>query len=369
MKTSLNKHKVIVALSGGVDSAAAAALLCQAGLDVTAVFICMQQIETDAAGGSRSCCSPQDAADASAVAARLGIDFRVMDGNAEMSQIKDNFALSYATGRTPNPCIVCNQSIKFGKLFAMADEIKAYTIATGHYANIVGEGKAASLHRAMALAKDQSYVLFGIERSRLERIRFPLGRLSNKDQARAIVKEAGLIVHDKPDSQEICFVPEGNYRSILEGRADEALEPGPILDEAGRVLGTHDGYGLFTIGQRRGIRIAAAMPQYVLSVDPQRRSITIGPRQSLACRGLKASGANWLVDVPEAFRCRIQIRYNDRGASGQVRRSGKDSFEVYFDEPVFAVTPGQAAVLYEVDQVLGGGWIDQAIKDPLPKEN
>lgn len=366
MKTTLNKRSVVVALSGGVDSAAAAALLCEAGFNVTAVFICLQQEHADTRG--RSCCSPQDAADAAAIAARLGIDFRVLDGNAEMTQIIDAFAQSYANGRTPNPCIVCNQAIKFGKLFDLADELDAHYIATGHYANIHNEENLVSLHRARALAKDQSYVLFGIERSRLERICFPLGHLSAKEHARTIVKNAGLVVHDKPDSQEICFVPERDYRPILQGRADRALRPGPILDEAGTQLGTHDGYGLFTIGQRRGIKIAAPMPLYVLSIDPERCSITVGPRASLASRGLRASGANWLADVPESFGCRIQIRYNDRGAAGRVSRLDNECFDVMFDEPVNAITPGQAAVLYDGDKVLGGGWIDKAITNPVPME-
>lgn len=362
MKKTRNTSRAIIALSGGVDSAAAAVLLCEAGFEVTAVFICLQQAQIATAGGRRSCCSPQDAADAAAIASVLGIDFRVLDANAEMAQIKNDFALSYAGGRTPNPCVLCNQSIKFGKLYELADAIDAHTIATGHYANIVGEGRFASLYRAKARIKDQSYALFGIDRSRLERIHFPLGQLSSKEQARAIVKRAGLNVHDKPDSQEICFVPEGDYRAVLENRAERALQPGPILDETGNVLGTHDGYGLFTIGQRRGIRIAAAAPLYVLSIDPEKCSITIGPKASLACRGLRASGANWLADVPEAFECRIQIRYNDRGTAGQVRRVDNDGFEAEFDEPVNSVTPGQAAVLYENDKVLGGGWIDSAIK-------
>ncbi|NLW83668.1 MAG: tRNA 2-thiouridine(34) synthase MnmA [Phycisphaerae bacterium] len=362
MGTASGKNRAIVALSGGVDSAAAAVLLCQAGLEVTGVYICLQQEHGETAGGRKSCCSPQDAADAAAIASRLGIDFQVVDGNDEMTRIKDAFAQAYADGRTPNPCIVCNQLIKFGKLFEIADEIEAYSIATGHYAQIVGEDGHAALHRAMAKDKDQSYVLFGIDRSRLGRVRFPLGRLSSKEQARAIVKDAGLSVHDKPDSQEICFVPDGDYRAILKGRAERALRPGPILDEAGKVLGTHDGCGLFTIGQRRGIRIAAAEPLYVLSIDPQQRSITIGPKVSLACCGLRAGGANWLADVPETFDCTIQIRYNHRGAAGTVRRLDDECFEVAFDEPVDAVTPGQAAVLYDGDKVLGGGWIDSAVK-------
>lgn len=349
-----------MALSGGVDSAAAATLLCRAGKEVVGVFICMRQESSSV--GMRSCCSPRDAADAQAIAARLGIDFLTLDANAEMDAIKTAFCRSYEQGRTPNPCILCNQWIKFGKLFELANSIGAYTVATGHYAQVTADCDGLpSLHRATSHQKDQSYALFGILRQRLSRVCFPLGSFTDKSQTRAIVKDAGLVVHDKPDSQEICFVPEGDYRAILAERVERALTPGAILDETGNVLGTHDGYGMFTIGQRRGIRVAAAEPLYVRSINPIDGSITIGPRRSLLSRGVRASGANWLAEAPDSFRCTVQIRYNDRGTPASVRRLEADGFEVIFDSPAFAVTPGQAAVLYDGDKVLGGGWIDGGI--------
>jgi tRNA-specific 2-thiouridylase len=362
MAQKLDKNKVVVAISGGVDSAAAAVQLCQAGLEVVAVYFCLQTSQPGKPH-SRACCSPNDAADAKNVASKLGIDFFVLDVNQDFEKIKNQFALSYRDGRTPNPCILCNQLVKFHKLLDFADSIGAWYVATGHYARIIDNDGVKSLHRAQASAKDQSYVLFSINRTEFERIIFPLGQISNKDATREIVRRANLTVYDKPDSQEICFAPDGDYRAVLEGRADQALLPGPILDSSGKKIGAHDGYGLFTIGQRKGIKIAAAEPLYVNKIDPAQSSITVGPRQELMSKGLRASNANWLADLPDFFRCEVQIRYNNRGTSADVQRFNNDTFEVHFDEPVFAVTPGQAAVVYDNDRVLGGGWIDDAIKN------
>jgi tRNA-specific 2-thiouridylase len=362
MSQTPDKNKVLVALSGGVDSAAAAVLLCRAGMDVTAVYICMQKDSPEKLHG-RACCSPQDAADAAKIASRLGIDFAVLDANEAFETIKDEFASSYENGRTPNPCIVCNQRIKFGKLFDLADSVGAQFVATGHYAKIVNDNGIPVIQRAAAQKKDQSYVLFNIQRARLDRILFPLGDLSDKAVTRDIVQQAELPVFDKPESQEICFAPRDDYRSVLQGRADRALVPGPILDCAGRQIGTHDGYGLFTVGQRKGIKIAAKDPLYVVAIDPACFSVTVGSRRDLDSIGLKASGANWLADAPESFRCKVQIRYNNRGTDAVVCRTGEGAFKVIFDAPVFAVTPGQAAVLYDEDKLLGGGWIDEAAKE------
>ena len=361
MAQSLEKNKVVIAISGGVDSAAAADLLCKAGMEVTGVYFCLQNSQAGKQH-ARACCSPADAADAEKIASKLGIDFSVLDVNEDFEKIKEHFALSYAQGRTPNPCILCNQNVKFRRLLEFADSIGAFFVATGHYARIAENKDEKCLYRAKAFAKDQSYVLFSLNRSIFERIIFPLGDIDEKNSVREIAREAKLSVYDKPESQEICFAPQGDYRPVLQGRADRALLPGPIFDTSGKKIGTHDGYGLFTIGQRKGIKIAAAQPLYVREIDPVQSSITVGPRQELMSKGLRASNSNWLCDIPDSFHCDIQIRYNNRGAGGEVRRTGSESFEVLFDEPVFAVTPGQAAVLYDKQKVLGGGWITDAVK-------
>jgi tRNA-specific 2-thiouridylase len=361
MAQNLNKNKVIIAISGGVDSAAAAGLLCKAGYEVTGVYFCLQNSQAEKSQ-ARACCSPNDAADARKIASKLGIDFSVLDVNEDFEKIKEHFALSYAQGRTPNPCILCNQNVKFKRLLEFADSIGAYFIATGHYAKIVEDNGSKCLYRAKAFAKDQSYVLFGLHRSIFDRIIFPLGDMDQKQSVRQIAQQANLSVYDKPESQEICFAPQGDYRSVLQGRADKALLPGPIFDTQGKKIGSHDGYGLFTIGQRKGIKIAAAQPLYVREIDPLQSSITVAPREELMSKGLYASSANWLCDMPDLFHCDIQIRYNNRGASGEVRKTSDESFEVLFDEPVFAITSGQAAVLYDNQKVLGGGWITDAIR-------
>lgn len=359
---ALDHQKVVVALSGGVDSAAAAVLLRDAGMEVTGVYICLQAGTAQRSHG-RACCSPQDAADAGKIAASLGIDFKVLSANEEFDGIIRDFALSYEKGRTPNPCILCNQRIKFGAVFELADGIGAQYVATGHYAKIITTEGAAAIHRAAALSKDQTYVLFSIQRARLHRLLFPLGDLRDKQTTRSIVQKAGLSVFDKPESQEICFAPGDDYRQVLNGRADRALTPGPVFDSSGKRLGMHDGYGLFTIGQRKGIRIASRQPLYVLAIDPAQFSITVGPREELVAAGLKASSVNWLADVPERFECRVKIRYNGPGTEAWVTRTGERDFEVLFKEPVAAVTPGQAAVLYHQDKLLGGGWIDSAVRN------
>jgi tRNA-uridine 2-sulfurtransferase len=349
--------KVIVAMSGGVDSAVAASMLIDAGYEVTGVFMCL-----GSAGGadtaSRGCCSPSDAADARLVADMLGIELFVLDLSDAFAPLIADFASEYAAGRTPNPCIHCNTLIKFGRLLERADSLGVDYIATGHYARIDDFQGHRAIARAQAGGKDQSYALFGIPRNALDRILLPLGDIADKGSVRRIAQDLGLVVHDKPDSQEICFAPDDDYVSILASLAPAALTPGDIIDSSGAVLGQHEGYGRFTIGQRRGLRIAAGVPMYVTKIDPTAATVTIGPRDEVMSQTLQASRANWHTEVCGEFSATVQIRYNHRGDPARVSLTGDDTFAVEFVEPVHAITPGQAVVVYDGMRLLGGGWID-----------
>jgi len=348
--------KVLVATSGGVDSSVAASLLLEAGWHVTGAFMCLGTAgQTE--GESRGCCSPQDAADARRVAETLGIEMFVLNLADAFEPIIVDFAAEYARGRTPNPCIHCNRLLKFGRLLDRATSLGIDHVATGHYARIV-DGPAIA--RGAARDKDQSYALFSIPCEALSRILLPIGEIDDKDQVRSIARGLGLNVHDKPDSQEICFAPDDDYAAVLQARAARALTPGDIVNVAGDVLGTHDGYARFTIGQRRGLGVAASEPMYVTKIDPATATVTIGPREEVMSRRLTASNATWHAEVDDSFRATVQIRYNHPGAAATVRITGPDTFEADFDEPVHAITPGQAAVVYDTDNtmLLGGGWID-----------
>ncbi len=353
-----DREKIIVAMSGGVDSAVAAGLLIERGFDVTGVFMCLGEVGRGD-GPARGCCSPTDAADARRAAELLGIELFVLNMSDFFEPIIENFVDEYARGRTPNPCVHCNTRIKFGRLIERAESLGIARVATGHYARVVAaESGQPCIARGLARKKDQSYALFGIARKHLSRIVLPVGEIESKSAVRDKARSLGLNVSDKPDSQEVCFVDKDDYVSLLRGRKPEALRPGEIVDSSGKVLGMHDGYGQYTIGQRRGLGIAAGEPMYVTRIDPVTAAVTIGPREDLLTRHLSASDANWHCDVEDDFDAIVQIRYNHRGAAGRVSRNDDNSFEVQFAEPISAVTPGQAVVVYDADRMLGGGWID-----------
>jgi len=364
--------RVVLAMSGGVDSSVAAWLLREAGHEVIGLFMRHgQQAEEACAtrserlGRKQGCCTAADAADARRVADLLGIPFYAVNFEREFGRIVDYFVQEYTAGRTPNPCIVCNTWLKFGKLFEYADSVGAELVATGHYARLVcdPDGRTSTASRKVALCqgrdegKDQSYVLFGIERSRLTRLAFPVG-VYRKDEIRDMAARLGLAVAAKRDSQEICFVPDQDHARFVRQRGG-ADTSGEIVTIDGRVVGRHGGLEQFTIGQRKGLGIAFGRPWYVVRLERAARRVIIGPEDELACRQLTAARANWLAeDLPGSFRAQVKIRYRSRPAQATVELIAPDRFQVSLDEPCIGIAPGQAAVCYDGDRVLGGGWIE-----------
>ncbi|MHC4473105.1 MAG: tRNA 2-thiouridine(34) synthase MnmA [Planctomycetota bacterium] len=355
-------RSVVVAMSGGVDSSVAALLLTREGYDVTGLFM-RTGIHADA-GNPRSCCNVEDGRDARRVAEMLDIPFYALNFEREFTEIVDYFVSEYRGGRTPNPCIVCNRDLKFGRLLAYASAAGADHVATGHYASVVRREGRLAIRGGSDDAKDQSYVLFPLSQKQLGRTVLPLGDLS-KDDVRRLAEEAGLPVSAKPESQEICFVSEGGYRRLLEGRG--VGTPGPIVTREGREVGRHTGYEFFTVGQRRGLGRAFGEPRYVTDIDPDGASVTVGPIDELRRPGLVAGG--WVggaLPEPlegESFAAEVKIRYRHAPAAATVTGMGGGRVRVWFGTPQTAVTPGQAAVAYDGDVVLGGGWIDAAETD------
>jgi len=349
--------KVVVGLSGGIDSAVAALLLREQGHDVVGVFL---RLWDPLAGRASRCCSPEDEADAARVAAALGIGFEVACASREFFDRVFLAALeAYAGGLTPNPCVVCNQRVKFAELEAVAARLGADAVATGHYARVARDpGGRVRLLRGADRAKDQSYHLHRLTAARLGRVLLPLGELG-KDRVRKIGAAAGLSVAGKPDSQELCFVPPGSsYAELVEGWLPGSARPGPILDLEGRELGRHGGIHRFTVGQRRGVGVAAGRPLYVVALDPARAAVIVGPREALEVRRFRVDDPSWIAGAPPAarFRCEVQVRARHRPVPCTVSVGGA-ALVVCTEEPVAAPAPGQAAVLYRGDEVLGGGWI------------
>lgn len=354
---------VVVAMSGGVDSAVAAALLSEEGHRVTGVFLRNGvQAGPRAAGGKQGCCSVGDSLDAARVADLLDVPFYSLDFAAEFDAIVADFAAEYARGRTPNPCVACNRDLKMGRLLDFAEALGADAVATGHYARREVAGGRQVLRVAEDRRKDQTYVLFPLGQEALARTVFPLGGL-RKEQVRALARERGLPVHEKPESMEICFVPGGDYRAILRERAPQALAPGPVVDGAsGEVLGEHRGIGSVTIGQRRGLGIAAAEPLYVTAIDVAANSVVVGRRDDVLRRVVVVDAWSAVaVEAPRTpLRGRAKVRRNHVPQPALLTPSpaGASRYEITFDEPVAAPAPGQALVLYDDDdRVLGGGWI------------
>jgi tRNA-specific 2-thiouridylase len=356
--------RVVLAMSGGVDSSASAVLLKEQGYDVVGLFM-RTGAHTDEPDprpdNKKGCCSAVDARDARRVADRLDVPFYALDFEAEFDRIIDYFADEYLAGRTPNPCVVCNTWLKFGRLWEFARGIDADHIATGHYARAVHGPGGPELHRGSDPEKDQSYVLWGVRREMLDRLLFPVGGY-RKDEIRALARKAGLNeVAGKPDSVEICFVPDGDHARLIRKRRPALATAGVVVDPDGTVLGEHDGYERFTIGQRKGLGIATDRKRYVLDIVPETRTVVLGDREDLLATGLVASRVNWLIDPPAGqLRCVAKIRYRNAGTPAIVTATADGGARVTFATPQPAVTPGQAVVFFDGTRVLGGGWIEKA---------
>jgi tRNA-specific 2-thiouridylase len=416
------KQKVVVAMSGGVDSSVAAALLLREGYDVIGVFMRLgtpDGVEShescDTSGKNKQgCCSVLDAADAHRVAGVLGIPLYVLNFQEDFGRVIDYFVAEYNRGRTPNPCVRCNDWLKFGKLAKYAEAVGADFVSSGHYARIgidPATGEKALL-RGRDHRKDQSYVLFGMNRSTIEHTLLPIGEFE-KHEVRTLAQELKLPVYNKPDSQEICFVPNQDYAGLVKRRTPEAFHAGDLVDASGKVVGTHEGHQHFTIGQRKGVGVAFGYPVYVVEIDPTENRVTVGAREELLRSSLVANQINILSarltpspgqgegrgegrssgaagpllraqPSPEfqnfdphpnpsthheyvvtstrerGLRCHAKIRYNHQPQPATAIVSGPDQLTVHFDQSQPAITPGQAVVLYDNDVVLGGGWIDRA---------
>ncbi|HEY7090921.1 MAG TPA: tRNA 2-thiouridine(34) synthase MnmA [Tepidisphaeraceae bacterium] len=414
------RKKVVVAMSGGVDSSVAAALLLREGYEVLGVFMRLGTPDgVEAAGEScdpsgkskQGCCSVLDAADARRVAGVLGIPLYVLNFQEDFGRVIDYFVAEYNRGRTPNPCVRCNDWLKFGKLAKYAEAVGADFVASGHYARIGVDpvsGEKALL-RGKDHRKDQSYVLFGMNRQTIEHTLLPIGEFE-KHEVRALAQEINLPVYNKPDSQEICFVPNQDYAALVKRRSPETFREGELVDGAGKVVGTHEGHQHFTIGQRKGVGVAFGYPVYVAEIDAEKNRVTVGGREDLLRTALVANQINTLSarlrstpspctqgegggegsssDVEHSglrgrtptptlprgtggggkegvplegnlgIRCQAKIRYNHQPQPAMAIVSGEDELTVRFDQPQSAITPGQAVVLYDGDVVLGGGWIE-----------
>ncbi len=366
--------RVVLAMSGGVDSSAAAYLLTNQGYEVVGVFMRHGEESAQSCRTSdpesnpllpilqgrldhkQGCCSASDALDARRVADKLSIPFYALDLQSDFRRIVDYFVDEYVHGRTPNPCVQCNNWIKFGRLFDYADSVDAEFVATGHYAQVVATEDGPGLFRGVDSNKDQSYALAGIDRQYLKRMLLPVGRYV-KPEIRRLAGEAGLKVADKRDSQEICFVNNGKHAEFVRSRTDQRTA-GDIVTTDGKIVGKHEGIEAFTIGQRKGLGVALKEPYFVVRIDPKDNRVIIGKKEELAEHHLTAEGVNWLIDPPaDAFSAMAQIRYNSDPIAATVQPLSEDSFEVRFEQPALGVAPGQLCVIYRDDRVLGGGWI------------
>jgi tRNA-specific 2-thiouridylase len=360
--------RVVAAMSGGVDSTVVAALLARAGYDVVGVTL---QLYDPGAASSRkgACCAGQDILDARTAAAAIGVSHYVLDYEARFkASVMEDFADTYARGETPVPCIRCNQTVKFRDLLDVARDLGAMALATGHYSRRISGGSGPQLARARDPSRDQSYFLFATTRAQLDFVRFPLGDLT-KDEVRAVAASLDLDIADKPDSQDICFVPDGRYTTVIDRLRPTAAATGEIVHVDGRRLGRHDGVNRYTVGQRRGLKVAVGDPLFVVSLDPARREVIVGPREALFSTALTLKETNWLGDeatieaAAEAGKQALaRVRSTRPPVPAELRLSEDGAVGVVFDAPEEAIAPGQACVLYDAadpDRLLGGGFISR----------
>jgi tRNA-specific 2-thiouridylase len=342
--------RIVVAMSGGVDSSVAAALAARTGAEVIGVTLQLYD-HGEAVRRSGSCCAGQDIYDARTVADRLGIAHYVLDYEGRFRDgVIDRFADEYSRGRTPIPCALCNQGVKFTDLIEFARELGADCLATGHYVRRIAKAGRIELHKGADPKRDQSYFLYGTTAGQLEFLRFPLGDMP-KTEVRRIAVETGLAVASKPDSQDICFVPDGDYASLVKRLRPETAAPGEIVDLDGRVLGQHRGVVHFTIGQRRGIEIGGSPePLYVVGIDPEARRLIVGPRSALAVERMRVEELSWIGE--DQREVSVKVRSLAPAVPARLEHGW-----VQFERPEFGVAPGQAAVFYDESRVLGGGWI------------
>lgn len=357
--------RVAVALSGGVDSAVAAALLVEQGYEVVGLMMRLWAESAVDRSPLNRCCSLDAMDDARAVCRHLGVPFYAINYELPfIDHVVTPFVADYSRGLTPNPCLACNRQLKFGLLLQRALALEARYLATGHYARVRQAAGRFALCRGRDRDKDQSYALYMLGQDELGHVLFPVGDLL-KEQVRQAAQDLDLPVADKPESQEICFIPDDDYRRFLQARIPEAFRPGPIVDRAGHVLGQHQGLPCYTIGQRKGLGIAAPEPLYVLEIDVAHNALVVGPERELGRRALLAEEVNWVAGVPPArpVAATVKIRLHGREAPATVEPLPGERARVVFAEPQRDITPGQAAVFYDGETVLGGGRIVRAERE------